>query len=325
MAVNLGHWVLRSLFANLVEEEFDRDTKFRKSLVHSQKSHIPGRHNPPPYIQLPSAPLFEGPKVHSNDRSQLGSRGTVLSPVATPGLSIGLATPYLNNTNPSVHAHNQLSSPQNERQSLEKDQHPNQSRTSSEKSSDYFSSNPIFTETQPMIPTTPGKTSLDAASQPLVDQEKEEKVKESTTLFKKKFRMNFPKKLGRSPVEPKPVLTDEKSEESDKSEGKDDKGIEDNFFGTIQNIRKEYEERLHRDPYQQILTLLEPGLPGVELLKPPPYTTIIIQEDQPDSGGVADLYQGTVKSLGQDADLIEKTAPMWLGELLLRVCDYHWG
>lgn len=171
-----------------------------------------------------------------------------------------------------------------------------------------------------MIPTTPGKTSLDAASQPLVDQEKEEKFKESTTLFKKRFRMNFPKKLGRSPVEPKPVLNDEKSEESDKSEGKDDKGIEDSFYGTIQNIRKEYEERLHRDPYQQIPTLLDPGLPGVGLLKPPSYTTIIIQEDQPDSGGVADLYQGTVKSLGQDADLIEKTAPMWLGELLLRVC-----
>lgn len=237
-------------------------------------------------------------------------------------MSIGLATPYISNTNTSTQAHNQSSSQPNERQSLEKDQHQSQSRTSSDKSSDYFSSNPTSTENHVVIPTTPGKTSLDAASHAPVDQEKEEKFKESTTLFKKRFRMNFPKKLGRSPVEPKPVPNDEKSEESDKSEGKDDKGIEDNFFGTIQNIRKEYEERLHRDPYQQISTLLDTGLLGVELLKPPPYTTVIIQEDQPDSGGVADLYQGTVKSLGQDADLIEKTAPMWLGELLLRVCVY---
>lgn len=317
--------MLRSLFANLVEEELYRDTEFRKSLVHSQKPHTPGMHNPPPYIQLPSAPFFEGAKGQADDRSQLNLRNAVHGPAATPGMSIGLATPHLSHPNTSMHAHNQLSPQQNERQSLEKDQHQSQSRTSSDKSSDYFSSNPTSTENHIVISTTPGNTSLDASSQSLIDQDKEEKSKESTTLFKKKFRMNFPKKLGRSSVEPKPVLTDEKSEESDKSESKDDKGIEDNFFGTIQNIRKEYEEALNRDPYQQILTLLEPDLPGVELLKPPPYTTIIIQEDQPDSGGVADLYQGTVKSLGQDADLIEKTAPMWLGELLLRVCDYFWG
>ena len=310
------------MFANLVEEEFDRDTKFRKSLVHSQKSHTPGRHNPPPFIQLPSAPLFEGPKGQSNDRSQSAIRNTVLIPAAMPDLSIGLATPYLSNTNKSTHAQNQLISQQNEHQSVEKDQYQSHSRTSSDKSSDYFSSNPASTENHIVLPTTPGKTSLDANPQSLVDPEKEEKLKESTTLFKKKFRMNFQKRLGRSSAEPKPVHTDEKSEESDKSEGKDDKGFEENFFGTIQNIRKEYEERLQRDPYQQIHTLLEPGLPDVKLLKPPPYTTIIIQEDQPDSGGVADLYQGTVESLGQDADLIEKYAPMWLGELLLRVCDH---
>lgn len=322
--VNLGHWVLRSLFANFVDEEVDRDTKFRKNLMQSRKSHNPGRHSPPPYIQIPNAPFFEGPKSHSNDRFQSASRNTVLSPVPTPGLSIGLATPYLSNTNTSVHAQNQVSSQQNERQSLEKDQLQTQSRTSSDKSFDYFSSNPTSAENHVVIPTTPGKTSLDATSQSLVDQEKEDKSKESTS-FKKKFRMNFPKKLGRSPVEPKTVPTDEKSEESDKSESKDDKGIEDNFLGTIQSIRKDYEERLHRDPYQPIPTVLEPGLPDVELLKPPPYTTIIIQEDQPDFGGVADLYQGTVKSLGQDADIIEKTAPMWLGELLLRVCACCWG
>ena len=144
-------------------------------------------------------------------------------------------------------------------------------------------------------------------------------------MFKKKFRMNFPKKLGRASVEAKPVIADEKSEESDKSEGKDDKGIEETFFGTIQNIRKAYDELSNRDPLQEVPTLLEPNLPFTQLLQPPPNTTIIIQEDQPDSGGVADIYQGTVMSLGKDADLIEKKAPMWLGELLLRVCDWFLG
>lgn len=321
-AVNLGHWVLRSLFANLVEEELDRDNEYRKGLFQCQKSNTPGRHNPPPYLQLPRAPFFEETKDQADDTSQLTPRNAGFSLATTPVLSIGLATPHLNHTNPSMHAHNQVSSQPNEPQSLEKDLHQTQSRASSDKSSDYFSNNPTSAENHTKAPTTPGHTSADAFSQSYVDQEKEDKSKESTTSFKKKFRMNFPKKLGRSSVETKPVIADEKSEESDKSEGRDDKGIEDNFFGTLQNIRKEYEEILHRDPLQPIPTLLEPDLPFKELLKPPPHTTIIIQEDQPDSGGVADLYQGTVKSLGKDADLIEKIAPMWLGELLLRVSDY---
>ena len=48
-------------------------------------------------------------------------------------------------------------------------------------------------------------------------------------------------------------------------------------------------------------------------------TTILIQEDRPDSGGVADLFEGKVGTLGSQADLIEKAAPMWLAEVLLRV------
>lgn len=264
----------------------------------------------------------------ADDRPQTNARGNTFSPAPTPGLSIGLATPHISHINPSMPTHNPLSSPQNERESLEKDYYQSQSRTSSDKSSDYFSSNPNRqppTDNHTKVPTTPGTASADALAHSPLDQDKEEKFKESMASFKKKFRMNFPKKLGRSSAEAKPVVPDEKSEESDKSECKDEKCIEDNFFGTIQNIRKEYEEKLPRDAVQPVPSLLEPNLPYTELLKPPPHTTIIIQEDQPDSGGVADLYQGTVQSLGQDADVIERTAPMWLGELLLRVYDLLWS
>jgi WD repeat-containing protein 48 len=54
------------------------------------------------------------------------------------------------------------------------------------------------------------------------------------------------------------------------------------------------------------------------VLKPPTNTTILIQEDRVDSGGVADLFEGRVGSLGHQADLIEKVAPIWLAECLLR-------
>jgi WD repeat-containing protein 48 len=53
-------------------------------------------------------------------------------------------------------------------------------------------------------------------------------------------------------------------------------------------------------------------------LKPPPNTTILIQEERPEAGGVADLFEGKVGSTAEMADLIEKVAPMWLGDALLR-------
>lgn len=324
-AVNLGHWVLRSLFANLVEEEFNRDNEYRQNLFQSQKSRIPEKSNPPLRLQLPSTPLFEEPKDQHDDRSQMTSGIAAYSPVETQGLSIGLATPHPGLADPFIQTNSHLPPQQNDSQSSEKDLHHSQSRASSEKSSDYFSTNLASTQNHVKGSTTPGDNSQEPNSQSIGDQDKEEKSKESTTLFKKKFRMNFPKKLGRASVEPKLVIADEKSEESDKSEDKSSQDIEENFFGMIQKIRKAYEEQLHKEPLQEISTYLESTLPFTELLKPPPYTTIIIQEDQPDSGGVADIYQGTVNSLGKDADLIEKTAPMWLGELLLRVCDYLLG
>ena len=242
----------------------------------------------------------------------------------TPGLSIGIATPHPSQTSNNLHAQNQLPSTNEERTSLEKQQsHQSQSRTSSDKSADYFSNNPnrqSFSEGHVKVPTTPSDGTLEAASQSPVDADKEEKSKEGTTLFGKKFRMNFPKKLGRSSVEAKPVAVDQKSEASDKSEGKEDKNIDDNFLGTIQKIRYDYEEQLHYNATQPISTGLSPSPPSeTPLLRLPPFTTVIIHEDRPDSGGVADLYRGIVKSLGHDADLIEKAAPMWLGDLLLKV------
>ena len=144
----------------------------------------------------------------------------------------------------------------------------------------------------------------------------------SGSLFGKKFRMNFPKKLGRTSVEVnKPVVAEEKAEDSDKSSEKEDKIVEDNFYGVIQKIRNEYEEVLQHNPEHSLNPGINPSLPNeTPVLKLPPFTTIIIQEDRPEAGGVEDLYRGTIRSVGQDASIIEKVAPMWLGDLVLRVC-----
>ena len=115
---------------------------------------------------------------------------------------------------------------------------------------------------------------------------------------------------------------DEKSEESDKSDDKEERNIEeDKFFGTIQRMRYDYEEMLHNERSQALHSLINPSSrKETPPLHHPPHTIVIIQEERPDAGGAADLYRGTVSSVGHDADLIEKSAPRWLGELLLRVC-----
>ncbi|MCJ1228200.1 hypothetical protein MMC12_004861 [Toensbergia leucococca] len=169
------------------------------------------------------------------------------------------------------------------------------------------------------MPSPPGDGNSEVLPQPSADADKEEKTKESSSLFGKKFRMNFPKKLGRSSVDTKPAVVDEKAEESDKSEEKEDKIVEHNFLGTIQKIRYDYEDLLREYPSRPLVTGISPSMPSeTPMIRLPPYTAVIIQEDTPDSGGVADLYRGTVGSLGRDADLVEKSAPMWLGDLLLR-------
>jgi len=88
-------------------------------------------------------------------------------------------------------------------------------------------------------------------------------------------------------------------------------------LGTAQKIRNEYEKALLENPDQLVESGITPSLSNeTPVLKPPPMTTVIIQEET--SGGSADLYRGTVATVGEDASLIEERAPMWLGDLLLR-------
>lgn len=317
--INLGKWILRYLFDNLVEEELKRDSLYRRELANLEKQNSSLiRENAPPLIQLPSSNLPNGGVYDDTKTFSRNTNGI------TPGLSIGIATPHPATTSHSMQAPYNLASMAEEGTILEKRQsHQTNPRTSTETQVpvDYFSNKPQRYSTDNLKPPlTPVEPPPEAPLQSPGDVEKEEKAKEGTSfLSKKKFRMNFPKKLGRSSTETKAPVLDGKAEESEKLEGKEDKVREDNFLGLIQKIRLEYEEQLQQYPHRMIESGIRPSTPGeMPILRPSPSTTIIIQEDHPDSGGVADLYRGTVGSSGLDADLIEKTAPMWLGDLLLR-------
>jgi WD repeat-containing protein 48 len=234
--INLGKWVLRYLFAGLIDEEIRRDEKYRRS------------------SGLNLGPLPPR-KIDWDDESITTPKAII----ATPGLSIGIASPGLT----------QVQS--------------NGSKTPLEKSSgDYFS-----------------------------PKEPSDDVPEDSKPSWKKLRLPL-KKLAKTPEIPKPVV-DDKSE-SDKSV--EEKPIEDNFYGVIQKIRQDYDHDSQ--------TAITPSQPNeTPVINPPLMTSIIIQEDAPESGGLADLYRGTVGSVGKDADEIEKVAPMWLGDLLLRVCSLN--
>jgi WD repeat-containing protein 48 len=232
----------------------------------------------------------------------------------TPGMGIGVATPAPLNHLPGVP---EDGAPLGKLTS-------DTSRTSAERTGDYFSSAPLPSEnnvrpaaTDPQHEEKPPKSPSDA--------EKETNGKDGNTLFGKKFRMGMSfgsKKLGRSASTntEKPVVVDEKVEDgSETSEnGEKEKEVDDSFFGIVQKIRNEYEKALLENPEQKLESGITPSLANeTPVLKPPPMTTVIIQEET--SGGSADLYRGTVATVGEDASLIEERAPMWLGDLLLRV------
>lgn len=319
--VNLGRWILRYLFARLIDEEIKRDEAHRQKLneiVEKRKAAL--RSKPPTSILIPS----------SNAQGWELSDSPVTTPRAnganwplTPGLGIGVATPTINMVGVSESAF-APGSP------LDKAPPQPLNRASVE---DYFTSGISSADAPTKVPTTPGPAPADQTAakeetpkSPVETKDKEkDTAKSPTTPFGKKFRMGMSfgtKKLGRSAstnIE-KPTVPEEKPEENkSESSSNHEKEIDDNFHGVIQKIHIDYEKKLLETPDNLIETQITPALPiDAPVLKLPSGTRVIIQEET--SGGSANLYRGNVMSVGADADIIEEKAPMWLGEVLLTVC-----
>jgi WD repeat-containing protein 48 len=220
------------------------------------------------------------------------------------------------------------------------------SRKSTDRHSDYFSTSRLATSeiTSPggvKLPVTPGE-----GNEPTTPSEgaAQKDTPSKGGLFGKKFgmgSMSFSgmKKMGRQPQaadKDKPVIVEEKDETDDSRSSKTDNSrvVDDNLLGTVQKIRFAYEDSLNSQLQSQVArdnglpvairplelpTAITPSLPAeTPVLKPPLNTTILIQEDRPEAGGVADLFEGTVGALGELCDAVERAAPMWLGEVLLR-------
>lgn len=351
--INLGKWVLRYLFSNLITEEIQRDQVYRNQLMTAQEQQKLQRENAPGAIQIPQAETngwhseASGPPSASTVKPTNG-----FSAVQTPGLAIGQVTPGIPATsnNKMTTAAQAPSEAGSEGEPLGRTVSQS-SRKSTDRHSDYFSAarapNPDVTSPGPAkIPVTPGEGN----EEPTTPSEGAAGATSKDTpsregLFGKKFRMGMNmsfsgmKKMGRQPQaadkdKPAPVEEKEETDDSRSSKTSNSRVVDDNLLGTVQKIRYSYEDSLQAQYQSQLArenglpvaikplelqSAITPSLPAeTPVLKPPLNTTILIQEDRPEAGGVADLFEGTVGALGEMCDLVEQAAPMWLGEVLLR-------
>ncbi|EEY17905.1 WD repeat-containing protein [Verticillium alfalfae VaMs.102] len=240
-----------------------------------------------------------------------------------PGLAIGMATPGARLQDVPEGAATPAS-PLEKRTS-----HAN--RTSVE-NGDYFSSTIAPADGASkggQTPATPSEPAASDVKSPGAENGKEKEKDAngkapSTPFGKKKFRMGMgsmsfgSKKIERSASTSteKPAVVDEKAEESESS-STHEKEVDDSFLGVVQRIRNEYEKQLTDSPDKIVETGITPSLYNdTPVLKLPSGTKVFIQEET--SGSSANLYQGTVETVGQDVDVIEQRGPMWLGEVLLQ-------
>jgi WD repeat-containing protein 48 len=291
------------MFSGLIDEFIRQDETYRREL--NDKIRSSGeRAGAPGSITLPS--------FNYQDGGATTPRANGHSYPMTPGMGIGVATPG-----------HHLPPVAEDGAPLDKNA-SHLSRNSVDKNGDYFSSTLISQDPVHKPAVTPTPAAEPAATEPKSPTDEKENGKEG--LFGKKFRMGMSfgsKKIGRSAssATEKPVVVDEKAEDgSETSEnGEKEKEVDDNFGGVVQRIRYDYEKFMAEHIGQPVESGITPSLPNeTPVLKPPPMTTVIIQEET--KGGSADLYRGTVATVGQDANLIESRAPWWLGDLLLRVC-----
>ncbi|KAL7270779.1 hypothetical protein RUND412_006501 [Rhizina undulata] len=300
--INLGKWILRYLFNDLIDEEMQRDEAHRAQLDKlRQEREAQRRANDTPMIALPNPTSMLDAPLSPGLQTPKSTNGFSAFP-QTPGMSIGLATPAAA-YHPSSPPHSGEPLPPIVQEGR--------------LSADYFSSmksGPSLGEACDDAPVTPSTA----------DKDKEEKG--SGFIRWRSFGSGY-KKLARSAStdmgQKTPALPEEKLAETEEpvEENKPDP-LEDTLGGVIKKLRTSYEtavpEKEDDDDEYRLKTAVTLSLPTeTPVLRPPSATTIIVQEDRPDSGGVADLYRGTVGCVGEDADLLERVCPAWLGELLL--------
>lgn len=305
-----------------MDEEIKRDEQYRASAIAKAEElarQITSNVTAPMDIPSPNAKSLGIQIPYDPSSMPMRPGNESIGSPTTPGFGIHLATTPGSLTSSMLNTHNNHfgSSPGDFSDHLASPQADIVRNSMSDKS-DYFSS-PRPQGSNAMDATTPGDPTPTALPQSPAEPDKEER-KRTGSIFGKKFRMEFPKKLGRTSSEVKPQVEEKVEEPEEPLPVKEEKVYDSNLSGFIERIRHEYDEFLAANPGQELVSAITPS-PDNEtpMLDIPPRTAVFIQEESGDTAVASDLYRGSVGSIGQEIDKLEKSIPMWLAELLLKV------
>ncbi|KAJ5120623.1 Protein of unknown function DUF3337 [Penicillium bovifimosum] len=312
--INLGKWILRWLFAPVVDDELRQDNEFRQAAIARAEENA--RLNPvSTSTTADDIPRSIGIPISGSKTTLRPSSDIPASPNMGYGINIG--TPSSNYLSTSMQSNSPFPMFEDTAEaSAPPTSHPDGGPSSfTERMGDYFS-NRVLASSQPDT-DKPLMSPSDGVPQSPAEPDNPERKK---SLFGKKFQMNFPKKLGgRNSSETKPQILEEKAEESEISSVKEERVYEPNLYGVVERIRHDYEEFLATNPDRELETAVLPSAedetPRLEI---PSKVAVFIQEETGDTAVASDLYRGSVGRIGEDLERLKKSIPHWLGELLLK-------
>jgi len=233
--------------------------------------------------------------------------------VTTPGMNIGLATPLITNF-PKTSADDTVGhlAPMAEEDA---------NFRSSQEKHDYFSaSSTPGGHDEPRTPGTNLSNINTTATQPASTANVPPETPSGSKLS---FGKLWGKKANRNSTseEKRPVIDENaaKAESAETEPVKPAEVYDETLGGVLKRMRREYASGGAASD-GTIKSAICPSLPNdTPVIKHTSEMVVIIQEDKPDSGGVKDVYRGTIGQLGAEADELEKVLPAWVAEAILFV------
>lgn len=311
--INLGAWMLRSLFNGFVLEERSRDARFREQL-HEHGTLSPQMGNMS--INIPPATLDTPVRGGATPKPQKPA-------VNTPGVfAIGTATPFVSNS-PANAAKMEENEPPHHTAT---DGSLDDSTNNSSQPGDYFSAKAV----EEGVDTSSTASQADGSEASRNSSSKEPPSATLSQRFKTAFSTRRPK-TGEASLGP--AKTSQSEERSDEAEmpaetpDTEDPNSQKLLMHVLEEIRDEYISGAKGAETSSPESLLKPTLPEETLtLNISPHTTILIQEHDhctEKSLAVCDVFQGQQGDLGESTAMIEQAAPYWLGALLFKVRSRH--
>ena len=328
--INLGKWILKHLFKDLVRKEMANEKEFMYKAEESafdRASELAAR-RAAEKAENPGEESFDSPPTSLPVLSKLDIESSTYANGDTMS-SIGIATPL----------HFPSSSDNNTQESAATPtlKTPN----ASAKGTDYFSS--VSTDLSDTLASP--NASLNAGSslinrfksfgvkKPSKAQDKEEHETDSNSVSQN--HPITPSATTNNPVDSSThsgTASTIPSSEVGQTETETGARLIHNFADVLSQMHEGYNDTLdelvekgtlNKQTYQSnplMTPIPDDDCPPIDI---PPNTAIFISEEEANTSGSKDVYRGTVDTVARDIETLENVAPGWLGELLLQVTQSY--